>query len=213
MADAYREYWQTRNTPEWGSSDPAHFRLMAAELMLLCPPGTDRMLEIGCGTGSLYPFLTFSTYRGVDFSISMLDVFRRNHPEASLICAEGATYREPNSRYDVIFTNGVIQHFDLPMLRSHFEAARSMMSTHSVLISGSVPWKSQYLQVTSGLALGLGRQRQFWKAADTLVRGPGFGRWYSRKQIAGLAADAGLKATFFGSMSYPYRFHAVMVCA
>lgn len=137
------QYWNERSTPEHREDTEEFYRFHARELrMLFGVERVSRGLEIGCGTGSLYPHfgLEHATYVGVDFSEAMLAEFKRYHPGVTLHLAEGSNYRDA-SRYDVIFSNGTVQYFDRRMLEMHLANARSMMHSQSSLILGSVPWR------------------------------------------------------------------------
>lgn len=204
----YHSYWAKRTTPEWDSDHAEHYALQAAELALLfgsARPGT--VLEIGCGSGALYPYLDLDgvSYRGVDFSPSMLTEFRKSRPGLDLVCAEGSAYRDERT-YDLIFSNGLIQYFDPQMLRRHVENARAMMHPGSTFVCGGIPWKTLRLRTEIALRAGWLR-RGLIKLA--IIR-PGIGHWYSRAAVARIAEKNGLDATFFGSLSYMYRFHVVM---
>jgi SAM-dependent methyltransferase len=211
MTEAFRAYWSAQSTPNWERDTPEHYRLLAAELMLLVPRPPRRVLEIGCGSGDLFPYFGFdpARYVGVDFSPSMLARFRERHPELALHCADGAAYLD-DGVYDLVLSNGVIQNFDDGMLDRHFANGRRMVAPDGVVICGSVPWRRHRLRFTAGAALGELRAGRWRNAAATAVQGPGFGRWYRCAALARAARRNGFTAEFYGSMSYMYRFHAVL---
>jgi hypothetical protein len=148
-------------------------------------------------------------YVGVDFSASMLHRFREAHPHLKLHCADGATYHDEGI-YDLIFSNGVLQNFDDSMIDRHLGLARTMIAPTGVVILGSLPWRRHRLRFTAGAALGEVRAGRPWNGLATMVQGPGFGRWFRCSAIAGAAARHDFTAEFFGSLSYMYRFHAVL---
>jgi SAM-dependent methyltransferase len=171
-----------------------------------------RVLEIGCGAGDLYSYLGFDrlTYRGVDFSESMLGEFRKRHPGANLVCAAGDTYRD-DGQYDLIFSNQVLQNFDVSMMENHFAGAATMLRPGGVLVCGSLPLKQNRLafytgEMTSGAKVPL--HRKLW-VYFLLFRSDFIGHWFTFREIQGLADRYDFVVSFYGCMLYPYRFHAV----
>jgi SAM-dependent methyltransferase len=209
----WKSFWDDKTVPLHKQDDDTHYALLANELKVLFPEARPRrILEIGCGNGALYRHLDFDRadiYKGVDFSASMLDGFRSRYPGVALVAASGHNYRD-DSLYDLIFSNGVVQYFDRPMLAEHFQRAAAMLSPGGALICASVPWRtlrSKYLRggfastrvsrVRSLLAYG-----RYW-FSDPM------GHWYEWRDLESLGRAHGFTASFYGSLHYPYRFHAV----
>src|SRR5262245_57935489 len=105
----WRSFWRQQTCPHHRSDSPEYYDMYGRELSFLVGDTTRiQVLELGCGAGSLFSSIGFSqapTYRGVDFSDKMLDVFRTKYPDVDLICADAATYCEDKA-YDLIFSNG-----------------------------------------------------------------------------------------------------------
>lgn len=214
MARDWKQFWSDQDDPRHPSGLPDFFLVHGRELSLvLGDPAGKRVLEFGCGSGSLYTILGFdkaSSYRGIDFSESMLAMFRASHSNVETVCAEASAYRD-SAKYDVIFSNAVVQYFDRRMLRSHISNASQMLAPDGKLIVGSVPWRGArasfhlhaYFQVSTrkkirGLAV-LGRS---YLGIDPI------GYWHSYQDFHEAARANGLRATIFGCIQYPYRFHA-----
>jgi cyclopropane fatty-acyl-phospholipid synthase-like methyltransferase len=215
VVEKYRAFWADKTSP-MSRSDSLEFRnLLGKELQLLFGDRRlARVLEIGCGDGSLFDFLDFTPrfYRGVDFGPRMLATFRQNHPELELVEAEGSSYVD-NSTYDLIFSHDVIEHFSREMLERHFRNSRRMMHENSLLICASVPWR----RLRSAYDLGTwsnaaSRSVARWsKSQISRMLGRDFmGHWYHTEEIARLARKHSFGARFHGSVAYPYRFHAVL---
>ena len=211
----YATYWAEKVSPEWDDESADYFRQLAAELRLLWF-GHDprRVLDLGCGSGELYSLLGFdrADYRGVDFSQSMLDTFASRHPDVDVRCADASTYRD-DARYDLIFSHGLVQYFDPRALDAHLGNARAMMrgdDERSLLVCGSVPWRALYNRFAAGHAISALRRREWKEAFLTPFTGAGCGYWYSRGTFEKLARRHGLATRFYGSMLFPYRFHAVL---
>jgi SAM-dependent methyltransferase len=210
--DSARTYWQHRTEPGWDQATSSHYRMLARELLLVLDEFRPRsVLEIGCGSGDLFPFFGFEadSYTGVDLSPAMLDRFRARYPGLDLRCGDGAAFRE-DRHYDLVLSNGVVQNFSLDMLDTHLRNARAMVGDGGCVVLGSVPWRRHYSRFTAASAWSEARRGRLLQSLGVLLRGPGFGRWYRCNEVARVAAHHGLAARFFGSATYMYRFHAVL---
>ena len=221
VAEKWKKYWADKTMPDHTYETPEFYSLHVRELKVLFGEELPiRVLEIGCGNGALYPYYGFQpeTYRGVDFSPSMLAVFRAKHPEVQLECCEGSSYVDRENKYDLIFSNQLVQNFDLPMLGKHFSCARTMMHKDSLLVCGSIPWRIHRMNFYMGLygghfkrpkGLFQGAKRKVWVVWVAFCDDP-MGRWFEMDEIKSLADHHGFSVEFYGSLAYPYRFHAVM---
>ena len=213
---SWREYWQRQVAPLHRKDADDFYARHAAELRALFDGVEPRsVLEIGCGTGALYTHLRFDTtaYHGVDFSDSMLGVFSSVHPDVSVSCADGSRYRD-DRQYDLIFSNGVVQYFDRSMLARHFENVRAMMHPGSLLVCASIPWRLQRTNFLAGELTPPYKRNRVQvvrsRVAGAIGRKDPLGHWYDLSDIDELGRACGLAADFFGSVSYLYRFHAVL---
>ena len=214
MARDWKQFWAEQNDPRHPSSVPDFFVNHGRELALVVGDSAGkRVLEFGCGSGSLYTAIGFDrakSYRGVDFSEKMLAAFRSMHPGVDTVCAEGSTYRD-SEKYDLIFSNAVVQYFDRNMLRNHISNAYAMLAAGGTLILGSVPWQGAraafHLRAYTPVA-----ERRLIRSLAVLARSylgvDQIGHWYSYREISRAANAHGLTATYFGCIQYPYRFHA-----
>ena len=219
--DYWDRFWKGKRHPLHGSATPQHYDGYADELKVLFRKnGYNRILELGCGTGIFYQRLGFNKadyYKGIDLSESMLDEFRAFSPDVVLQRASAHDYLDDN-KYDLIFSNGVMQHFNREMLRNHFFNAAKMLSEDGEIIDASIPWKTHRMAyrirkltppynslnkatIKSVIALVLEMLR---------IIKDSMGHWYAPYQVAKIAREFGLRVGFYGSMYYPYRFHAVL---
>jgi SAM-dependent methyltransferase len=214
-AERFRQFWADKDTALNGREGEEFRRAQARELKNLFPsrpPG--RVLEIGCGDGSLFPDLEIpvADYKGVDFSPQFVERFHSREPAVRLECAEGASYLDKGAQYDLILLNGVVQHFDPAMLEQHLRNARAMMRDNSLLIWGSIPRRRHRRQFDAGKWRGDGKPsliRLIKSWAYRLMGLDAMGYWYEPPEIAALARKYGLHLQFVLSTLYPYRFHAV----
>ena len=75
-------------------------------------PG-QRVIDIGCGTGSLFGYL--SSYQvqlfGLDISRVAIKKAKQKHPNAHLVVGAGEKIPFPNSSFDYLFCMGSLEHF------------------------------------------------------------------------------------------------------
>jgi lipopolysaccharide exporter len=214
-ADRFRNFWSDKTTCLNHSEAPEFYAEQGRELReILASERYRSVLEIGCGEGSLFKYLHFGpeVYRGVDFSSHFLEVFRSRHPGVQLECADGASYCA-DKQFDLIFSNGVIQHFDPEMLDKHVANARKMMHTNSEFFCGCVLDKRSRGMYDAGTYSGANghKLQRLLKAKVRRALGlDPMGFWYGQKEFAELAHRHGLGVRFVPSKLYPYRFHAIM---
>jgi lipopolysaccharide exporter len=215
-SERFRKFWEDKTTPLHGSDTGEFYNSLAHELKALFPSELpSKVLEIGCGDGSLFQYLDLppDAYTGVDFSPKLLEIFRARHPDLQLCCAEGSSFFESTRKYRLIFSNGVVQHFDQEMLHRHFENAHRMMSADSFLVCASVLDKAFRNQYEAGLQTKGTFARIIRLSKSTLRRMLGLdvmGYWYSRDEFARIASAHGFEASFIESRTFSYRFHATL---
>lgn len=204
----WKRFWERHSTPLHGSDDEGFYSLLAAEARLLLDRRPyDSVLEIGCGSGALFPHLGFATrrYRGVDLSSSMLAEFTRRHPGVDTICASGHDYVDGGS-YDLIFSLGVLQYFDRAMFDQHLRAAAGMLAPGGRLIHVHVPLRTHLVSHAMGWLSPDGRNPVMGMLATLRYILPhAMGRWYGVAATIRAARRHGFTGEFFGSVLYPYR--------
>jgi SAM-dependent methyltransferase len=215
MTQDWNLFWSDQNdprhpkTPDFFLSHGGEFTLMGVN------PVGKRVLELGCGSGSLFAAVGFDQakrYRGVDFSETMLATFRSTHPGVDVLRAEASGYID-DSKYDLIFSNALIQYFTRIMLRRHVANARTMLAPGGTIVIGSVPWRGAraafHLQSYNPAS-----EQSLAKRLAVLARSffgvDRIGYWHSYREFARIAKKHGLTATYFGCLQYPYRFHVRM---
>src|SRR5579864_1844968 len=174
-----------------------------------------RILEIGCGDGGLFPYLEVpaENYKGIDFSPQFIERFQAEYPDVQLECAEGASYLDGDTQYDVILTDALVQHFDRAMLQQHLQNAHRMISENGQLIWASIPQRKHRRKYDAGKWSGSGKTGAIRLLKSWVGRVLGMdamGYWYEPAEIAALARKYGFHARFVLSSTSPYRFHAVL---
>jgi cyclopropane fatty-acyl-phospholipid synthase-like methyltransferase len=210
----WSKYWEDLQTPLHRSNSANYYQQYAAELKILLQGSQpQRVLELGCGNGDLYQYMDFDKarlYKGVDFSAAMLENFKQRYSQVDLECSDASAYRD-DLKYDLIWSNGVIQYFDYKMLANHFTNAKSMMEKDSVFVCASVPWKLHEFASMTGESYGQKKNvaKGVFNYIKSIFKNP-MGTWYDLDSIRDLAAANSMNVEFFASMHYMYRFHAVL---
>jgi len=75
---------------------------------------SDLILDVGCGTGILFPFIQERKFIGIDFSLRMLKRAQQHCPPelASLVAADAHEFPFKDSSFGHIVFLSVIPHFD-----------------------------------------------------------------------------------------------------
>jgi SAM-dependent methyltransferase len=212
MPRDWRKFWAEQADPRHPHSSDLLVN-HGGELALVCgETAGKRVLECGCGSGMLFDVMGLqhaAAYRGVDFSEKMLAVFRATHPGVEVVCADASSYVD-QERYDLIFSNQMVQYFTREMFRRHLANARRMLAPGGRLVVGSIPWRGArnafYLQAYSP-AGRRGLLRRLAVLARAYVGIDQIGRWYSYRECAAVAHHHGLAVAYFGCLQFPYRFH------
>jgi len=215
------KYWSDKKGPLHTDDSPEYYAKYAKELALLFSKEKyDKVLELGAGSGDFYELLNFHKadyYKGTDLSQTMLDEFAKQFPQANLEKASAHDYLD-NKKYDLIYSNGVMQNLDDSMLREHFLNAEKMLANGGEIIDASLPW-SVHRKAFMMLKLGPPystrskagiKSSLLWLANITKLKRDSMGHWRTPNQISKIASEFGLTGEYIGSMYYPYRFHAIL---
>jgi SAM-dependent methyltransferase len=117
-----KEYYARRaceyDATSWDALDPAE-RAVVEQFVASLPSG--RVLDIGCGTGSLTRFLRGSV-TAVDQSSEMLELARPRAPGVEFVRAEVPPLPFPNGAFDLAFSSHLYSHIDAVAERAEFVA-------------------------------------------------------------------------------------------
>jgi SAM-dependent methyltransferase len=212
----WEDFWAGQTCPFHREDSEAHYAVYGAELKILFAPyAPRRVLEIGCGNGALFTHLGFERldgYKGVDISASMLGDFKDRFPGVELVQGSGHDFRD-GERYDMVFSNGVVQCFTRDMMDLHARNAATQLAPGGLLVCASVPWRRMRWPFFRG-KLGGVKRRRFLPAVRAYLRGlaqDNIGRWFDFAEFHALGRKHGFEPRFFGSLHYMYRFHAVLL--
>ena len=213
----WKAHWSTMTRPTHILDTPEFYETCAKELRSLFGELSprQRVLELGCGSGSLYPYLGFkeSEYQGIDFSQSMLAVFRSSHPGVHLVCADASSYYHPTDKFDLIFSNALIQYFDSEMLDEHFSKCKLMLNAGGRIVIGLIPLSKRRLRWYGGYYSGA-KHLSWTRLGAWFVRrmlfGDPIGHWHRLSNVSALARRHQFRTEFVDSCVYPFAVHAVL---
>ena len=135
-------------------------------------PG-NRILEIGCGPGTIVPFLPESEYVGFDLSEEYVEQarkkFRMAYPRVQFFCERVSEYTLPQRNYfDVVLALGILHHLDDPEALRLFQIAHDALKPGGKLVTLDGVWTNDQ----SGAARYLLAQDrgQFVRTTEQYVR-------------------------------------------
>ena len=224
----YREFWAGQTSPLHRGHDDRTYRAYADELKNIFAYfgyAGGNVLEIGCGNGALFPYFGFDSenYLGIDFSPSMLRIFRENCPGVRVVEGDAATY-QPEAEYQLIFGNAVHQLFSPTMLKQHLNRMLPSLGQGGIFVLANLPYRPLKNRYRSG---EFNSQRQFVEHSlvQQLVLGikrviirilnafraerDGIGFWYSPNDILTFIGPR-YTIELLGSNFYAYRQHVII---
>jgi 2-polyprenyl-3-methyl-5-hydroxy-6-metoxy-1,4-benzoquinol methylase len=212
----WRSFWKVQSTPlHYGGTDEWYRRFAEEINSILDASGYagGAVMESGCGNGALFGYLDInkSDYLGVDFSENMLRIFRSKYPNVRLICADASSFCVKR-KFELIFSNGVVQYFDKSMLRRYVHNSHHMLYNGGILLVANVPMRHLRSSYRSGELIqepSTSKSYLFLKELLYRFKGEDLGFWYNPKDFFDFM-HIGFKITVFGSLYHPYRFSIVM---
>lgn len=210
----WSDFWAEKADPLHSDSGEAYYDRLGDELRLVLPPGFASVLEIGCGNGVFYERLGFDRvqYHGLDYSPAMIESFRKRFPSASVSVSDLRDY-EPAAGLDCIFSHGVVQYISPREFDIHLARAAELLVPGGHVVHCGILRRSLRWQFYNGEFMAdrrpLLRNLATYASVMTRIR-PSMGHWYSMPATRQAAERHGFTTTFYASLLYPYRFHAVM---
>jgi ubiquinone/menaquinone biosynthesis C-methylase UbiE len=141
----------------------------------------------------------------------------------SLLSGTAQKFPEAVHEADVILSCGVVQYLTLPDFREHLHECRRVLSKGGMVCVAMIPnlaLKELYYSKILGHNEGdyVGRLRTWIELRRRHVlaylRGDllwdAIGNWFSQRDVAIAASDAGFDVEFRNSWFYEYRFHALL---
>jgi SAM-dependent methyltransferase len=116
------------------------------------PQPGDRVLDIGCGPGTMAPFLPGTDYVGFDVSPRYIDRARRRYPHMRFVCERVSQYSLVERNYfDVVLALGILHHLDDSEAMTLFQIARDAMKPSGKLVTIDGVWTDHQPRVAKYL--------------------------------------------------------------
>ena len=100
-----------------------------------------RILEIGCGPGSIVHYLPPSEYLGFDLSPRYIEQAKRRFPKAHFVCERVSQFSLANEQsFDVVLALGIVHHLDDAEARQLFQIAYGALKPGGKLVTIDGVW-------------------------------------------------------------------------
>lgn len=107
------------------------------------PKPGDRILEIGCGPGTIVPYLPQTEYVGFDASQEYVDLARGRFPDSNFVCNRVSEFTLPNRAYfDIVLALGILHHLDDTEALQLFRIAHGALRSGGKLVTLDGVWTS-----------------------------------------------------------------------
>ena len=127
LPGAYRWFWKA-------IGGPACIKRYVEEYVR--PQPGCRILDIGCGPGTVAPYFPDTEYVGFDSSPQYIEAARRQFPRLTFVCARVSEYQPPQRSYfDVALALGVVHHLDDAEARQLFQMAHDALRPGGKLVT------------------------------------------------------------------------------
>lgn len=103
----------------------------------ICPKSRDRVLDIGCGPGDMFPYLPNVEYLGFDLSQKYIQAARsRFGDRATFVCESvSTTTLKQSSYFDIVLAMGILHHLDDVEAIQLFQLAKTALKPGGRLIT------------------------------------------------------------------------------
>jgi SAM-dependent methyltransferase len=105
------------------------------------PKAGARILEIGCGPGTIVGYLPPSDYLGFDLSPEYINLARRRFPKARFVCERVSEFSLANEQsFDVVLALGIVHHLEDAEARQLFQIAYDALTPGGKLVTKDGAW-------------------------------------------------------------------------
>lgn len=124
---AYNLWWKMVGGPAWA-------KVLVREYVR--PVVGARVLEIGCGPGTILGYLPRCDYVGFDISSRYIEIARKRFPHAEFFCERVNQFSvAKQGRFDTVLALGIIHHLDDQEARHLFQIAYDALKSGGKLIT------------------------------------------------------------------------------
>ncbi len=116
-----------------------------------------RILEIGCGPGTIAGYFAGTDYLGFDLSPKYIERARKRFPQAEFVCERVSQFSLAKQRsFDAVLALGIVHHLDDEEARQLFQIAHDALKSGGKLVTLDGVWTSDQ---SSGARWLLARDR------------------------------------------------------
>jgi SAM-dependent methyltransferase len=130
---------------------PGRSRILVREYIR--PKAGDRILEIGCGPGTIVPYLPVTEYVGFDASPEYIEQARNRFPGAKFVCERVSQFTLAERDYfDIVLALGILHHLEDQEALQLFKIAHAALKPGGKLVTLDGVWTkdqsvaSRYIQ-------------------------------------------------------------------
>ncbi len=129
---AYQLWWNMVGGPGWA-------KVLVNEYIQV---GTGvRVLEIGCGPGTIVPYLSDAEYLGFDLSREYIELAKRRFPRAQFVCERVSQFSlQKEQSFDVVLALGIVHHLNDAEARQLFQIAYNALKPGGKLVTADGVW-------------------------------------------------------------------------
>jgi SAM-dependent methyltransferase len=105
------------------------------------PSAGGRILEIGCGPGTIVRYLPPSEYLGFDLSPSYIEQAKKRFPNAKFVCERVSQFSLAKEQsFDAVLAFGIVHHLEDAEARQLFQIAHDALRPGGKLVTSDGVW-------------------------------------------------------------------------
>jgi SAM-dependent methyltransferase len=132
IPEAYQLWWNLVGGPAWA-------KVLVNEYIQPIPGG--RILEIGCGPGTILRYLPQSEYLGFDLSSRYIELAKKRFPQAEFVCERVSQFSlAKHHSFDVVLALGIVHHLEDEEAKQLFQIAYEALKPGGKLVTVDGVW-------------------------------------------------------------------------
>jgi cyclopropane fatty-acyl-phospholipid synthase-like methyltransferase len=129
---AYNLWWKVVGGPAWA-------KVLVGQYIQ--PRVGARILEIGCGPGTIAGYLPDSEYVGLDVSSRYIEMARKRFPRAQFVCQRVSQFSLAKQQsFDAVLALGIVHHLDDQEAGQLFQIAYDALKSGGKLVTFDGVW-------------------------------------------------------------------------
>jgi cyclopropane fatty-acyl-phospholipid synthase-like methyltransferase len=129
---AYNLWWKVVGGPAWA-------KVLVGQYIQ--PRVGARILEIGCGPGTIAGYLPDSEYVGLDVSSKYIEMARKRFPRAQFVCQRVSQFSLAKQQgFDAVLALGIVHHLDDQEAGQLFQIAYDALKSGGKLVTFDGVW-------------------------------------------------------------------------